>query len=66
MKVPVLATILALCASLVAALPVETEESTIFTTKGIRSNGCSMRQVRECVDDTGLESTLCFAKELCL
>ncbi|KAI1773446.1 hypothetical protein F4818DRAFT_110066 [Hypoxylon cercidicola] len=65
MQVPAfsnIATVLALCASLVAALPVEAEGNTIYTTKGIRSSGCSMGTIRDCIDDTGLESTLCFAK----
>ncbi|KAI1762404.1 hypothetical protein GGR53DRAFT_501839, partial [Hypoxylon sp. FL1150] len=65
MKVPVLsniATVLALCASLVAALPVNIIGNAVYTTKGVRSTSCSMDTIRECVGDTGLESTLCFAK----
>ncbi|XXH03799.1 hypothetical protein Hte_010205 [Hypoxylon texense] len=65
MMVPVLsniAMVVALCASLAAALPVEIDANAVYTTKGIRSSGCSMENIRECIDDTGLESTLCFAK----
>ncbi|KAI4866726.1 hypothetical protein F4820DRAFT_415927 [Hypoxylon rubiginosum] len=65
MMAPVLsniAVVLALCASLIAALPVEIEGNTVYTIKDIRSSSCSMENIRECIDDTGLESTLCFAK----
>ncbi|KAI1142546.1 hypothetical protein F5Y05DRAFT_409695 [Hypoxylon sp. FL0543] len=55
---------LAMCASLVAALPLETEGNTISTMKSIRSSDCSLSKIQECVDDTGLESSLCF-KQVC-
>ncbi|KAI0842590.1 hypothetical protein F5Y06DRAFT_258024 [Hypoxylon sp. FL0890] len=54
--------VLAMCASLVAALPLETEVNMISTMKSIRSSGCSLSSIQECVEDTGLESTLCFQK----
>ncbi|KAF3058527.1 hypothetical protein GL218_05925 [Daldinia childiae] len=61
---PNIATILAVSASLVVALPLEAEANTINTTRSTTSNDCSMDKIRECVADTGLESTICF-KQVC-
>ncbi|KAI1481221.1 hypothetical protein F4774DRAFT_62012 [Daldinia eschscholtzii] len=61
---PSITTFLAACASLVTALPVDTESRTISTPRSTISNNCSMDKIRECVDDTGLESTICF-KQVC-
>ncbi|KAI0892134.1 hypothetical protein F4806DRAFT_245802 [Annulohypoxylon nitens] len=63
---PNVAMVLIMCASLVAAmpasLPFDVEGHTIRTIKSLRSSGCTMQQIRDCVNDTGLESTLCFAQ----
>lgn len=53
---PNVSIILAICASLAAALPIESEEHTK------RDNDCTMDKIRECIADTGLESTICFAQ----
>ncbi|KAI1462681.1 hypothetical protein F4805DRAFT_452506 [Annulohypoxylon moriforme] len=63
---PNVAMILVMCASIItampAALPVDVEGHTIRAMKSLRSSGCSMAKIRDCVNDTGLESTLCFAQ----
>ncbi|KAI1463942.1 uncharacterized protein F4812DRAFT_445038 [Daldinia caldariorum] len=64
LAVPTIATFLAACASLGSALPVEAEANKISTPRSSTSNNCSMDKIRECVDDTGLESTICF-KQVC-
>ncbi|KAI0386746.1 hypothetical protein F5Y04DRAFT_242242 [Hypomontagnella monticulosa] len=53
---PNVSIIFAICASLVAALPVESEAN------AKRDSDCTMDKIRECVADTGLESTICFAQ----
>ncbi|KAI0108120.1 hypothetical protein F4814DRAFT_426864 [Daldinia grandis] len=58
------ATVLIVSASLVAALPLEAKANTINITRSTTSNDCSMDKIRECVADTGLESTICF-KQVC-
>ncbi|KAI1400030.1 hypothetical protein F4819DRAFT_487924 [Hypoxylon fuscum] len=65
MKFPVLpnvTVVLTICASLIAALPLEAEAIKTSSTKNIRRSDCSMQKIRECVNDTGLESTLCLAQ----
>ncbi|KAL7623145.1 hypothetical protein AAE478_006826 [Parahypoxylon ruwenzoriense] len=59
---PNVAVVLTVCASLIAALPLETEGNTISVAKNTRSNACSLQKIAECVADTGLESTICFAQ----
>ncbi|KAI2470953.1 hypothetical protein F4781DRAFT_388991 [Annulohypoxylon bovei var. microspora] len=59
---PNVAMILVMCASLIAALPVDAEGHPIRGIKSLRSSGCSMSKIRDCVNDTGLESSLCFAQ----
>ncbi|KAI1390025.1 uncharacterized protein F4822DRAFT_221206 [Hypoxylon trugodes] len=65
MRSPILpnaAMILVMCTSLAAALPLDVEETIMSKIKSIRSNDCSMDKIQECVADTGLESTICFAQ----
>ncbi|OTA84697.1 hypothetical protein M434DRAFT_36352 [Hypoxylon sp. CO27-5] len=64
LALPNVTMVLAMCASLVAALPLDVEGNTIGVAKSIRSSDCSLSKIQECVDDTGLESTLCF-KQVC-